>query len=297
VTPTRWRWLRLLVGAAILAALAVRLGSEPVLAGLRATSVPALVAATVVTAGTTWCCARRWRLVAAGLGDRVPDGVAYRSYYHSQLVNATLPLGVVGDVGRGIRHGLRAVVWERGLGQLAQAGLTIGLLVLLPSTVGWTAAVVALVATGCLLVVVLLARPQVRLLRSPVLLSQVALLSVAASAGHLLVFVLAARTAGVDLPLAQLLPLGALALVASSVPTSVAGWGPREGVSAWAFAAVGLGAGTGLTVAVTYGVMSLVATLPGLLVVLRPARTPVRTDEPTDERTDEPTDQQAAVHG
>jgi uncharacterized membrane protein YbhN (UPF0104 family) len=293
VTPARWRWLRLLVGAAILVALAMRLGSEPVLAGLRATSVPALVAALVVTAGTTWCCARRWRLVAAALGDRVPDGVAYRSYYHSQLVNATLPLGVVGDVGRGIRHGLRAVVWERGLGQLAQAGLTVGLLVLLPSALGWTAAVVAVVATGSLLVVFLLARAQVRLLLSPGLLSQVALLSVAASAGHLLVFVVAARTAGVDLPLAQLLPLGALALVASSVPTSVAGWGPREGVAAWAFAAVGLGAGTGLTVAVTYGVMSLVATLPGLLVVLRRPRRSVRTDEHTDEHTDH----QAAVHG
>ena len=131
---------------------------------------------------------------------------------------------------------------------------------------------VAVAAAGGVLVVVLLARRQVRLLRSPALLSQVALLSLAASAGHLLVFVVAARTAGVDLALAQLLPMGALVLVASSVPTSVAGWGPREGVAAWAFAAVGLGADTGLTVAVTFGVMSLVATLPGLLPLLRPTR-------------------------
>jgi glycosyltransferase 2 family protein len=275
VTATSWRWLRLLAGAAILVTLGLRLGSEPVLDGLRATSVAALAVALVVTAGTTWCCARRWRLVAARLGDRLPDGAAYRSYYRSQLVNATLPLGVVGDVDRGMRHGLRAVVWERGLGQLAQAALAIGLLVLLPSAVGWTAGVVALAAIGGVLVVLLLARRQVRLLRSPALLAGVALLSLAACAGHLLVFVVATRAAGVALPLAELLPLGALVLVASSVPIGVAGWGPREGIAAWAFAAVGLGADTGLTVAVTYGVMSLVATLPGLLVVLRPSRTAV----------------------
>jgi glycosyltransferase 2 family protein len=283
VTSTWWRWLRLVGGAAILAALALRLGSEPVLAGLRATTVPALLVALVVTAGTTWCCARRWRLVAARLGDPVPDGTAYSSYYRSQLVNATLPLGVVGDVDRGLRHGLRAVAWERGLGQLTQAVLTIVLLVLLPSDVAWTAAVIAAVAAVGVLLVVLLARRQVRLLRSPALLSRVALLALAASAGHLLVFVVAARTAGVDLSLPELLPLGALVLTASSVPTSVAGWGPREGMAAWAFAAVGLGAGLGLTVAVTYGVMSLVATLPGLLTLVRPAQ-PVPTGRRSDDR-------------
>ena len=58
-------------------------------------------------------------------------------------------------------------------------------------------------------------------------------------------------------------------LLASSVPTNVAGWGPREGAAAWAFATAGLGAEVGLTVAVTYGVMSMVATLPGLLVLRR----------------------------
>ena len=269
----------------ILVALALRLGSEPVLDGLRATTAPALVFALVVTAATTWCCARRWRVVAAALQDRVPDA-AYASYYRSQLVNSTLPLGVVGDVDRGARHGFRAVVWERGLGQVAQAALAIGLLVLVPSAVGWTAGPVAVVAAGGVLVVVLLARRQVRLLRSPALLCQVALLSLAASAGHLLVFVVASAPRGSTAPLLELLPLGALVLVASSVPTSVAGWGPREGVAAWAFAAVGLGAGTGLTVAVTFGVMSLVATLPGLFPLLRPARTAARTtrDQPTDER-------------
>ena len=44
---------------------------------------------------------------------------------------------------------------------------------------------------------------------------------------------------------------------------SIAGWGPREGVAAWAFAAAGLGAAQGVATAVVYGVMVFVASLPG----------------------------------
>ena len=56
-------------------------------------------------------------------------------------------------------------------------------------------------------------------------------------------------------------------LAATSVPTSIGGWGLREGVAAAVFAAAGLGAASGVATAVVYGVMVTVSTLPGLLVV------------------------------
>jgi hypothetical protein len=59
-----------------------------------------------------------------------------------------------------------------------------------------------------------------------------------------------------------------IVLLASAVPTNIAGWGPREGVAAWAFGTVGLSAGQGVTVAVVYGVLALVATLPGAVLLL-----------------------------
>jgi hypothetical protein len=57
-------------------------------------------------------------------------------------------------------------------------------------------------------------------------------------------------------------------LVGMGVPVNIAGWGPREGVAAWAFGAAGLGADAGLSVAVVYGVLVLVASLPGAGVIL-----------------------------
>ena len=104
-------------------------------------------------------------------------------------------------------------------------------------------------------------------------------------AGHTATFLIAATTAGVASSLLTLLPLALLALLAMSLPLNVGGWGPREGVAAWAFAASGLTAADGVTTAVIYGVMGLVATLPGALVLvvegIRSASGPSPINPPT----------------
>src|SRR5205085_1541571 len=92
----------------------------------------------------TVCCAWRWRLVARRLGLDVPRGVAVAAYYRSQLLNATLPGGVAGDLHRAVRHGtaagglglgLRSVGWERTVGQLVQVAVAGTVLVAVPSPV------------------------------------------------------------------------------------------------------------------------------------------------------------------
>jgi uncharacterized membrane protein YbhN (UPF0104 family) len=258
------------------------------------TSAASLFAATAITATTTLLCALRWQIVAARLGAPVGLGTAVAAVYRAQLLNSTLPGGVLGDVDRAAGHarattstgaGVRSVVWERVLGQVVQVVLTVAVVVLLPSPLRplGLAAAAALVALALILVLVrgrerrASGRPalvrrtitdDLQVLRSRGVLLTIAVTSTGAVAGHLLVFVLAARIAGVDAPLHQLLPLAAIVLLAAGLPTNVAGWGPREGVAAWAFAAAGLGAAAGVTTAVVYGVMALVATLPGVVVLL-----------------------------
>jgi hypothetical protein len=242
------RWLKITGGVLVLGFLGWRLGAQPFLDGLRATSPWAIGVAVLVTAGTTWCCAVRWSLVSARLGAPVPVRTAYVAYYRSQLVNATLPGGVLGDVHRGARHGWRGVLWERGVGQLVQLPLVGALL--LPGPWRWVAlaALAVVVAAG----------------------GAVLVLSTLAVTGHLVVFLVAAESAGVVLSPLQLLPVGALVLLGAAIPLNIAGWGPREGVAAWAFSTAGSTAAVGLTVAVTFGVLAMVATLPGLLALRRP---------------------------
>jgi hypothetical protein len=85
--------------------------------------------------------------------------------------------------------------------------------------------------------------------------------------GHALTFLIAARTAGTTAPASRMLPLALLAMMGMALP-GVAGWGPREGATAWVFGAAGLGAGQGVAAAVVYGVMVLVASLPGAVVLV-----------------------------
>lgn len=245
------RWWRVAGGVLVLAVVVEQVGAGPFADAVRLTSPAALLAALVVTAGTTLCCAWRWRVVAARLGADVPLGSAVGAYYRSQFLNATLPGGVVGDVHRAVRHGLRAVALERAVGQVVQVVATGGVLLLVSP---WP---VAAAAVGVVLLAALVRWPQV------------VTASVLAAAGHVLVFLVAARAAGTDASVAELLPLALVVLLAAAIPLNVAGWGPREGAAAWAFAGAGLGAGQGATVAVVYGVLALVATLPGAVLVTR----------------------------
>jgi glycosyltransferase 2 family protein len=90
-------------------------------------------------------------------------------------------------------------------------------------------------------------------------------------AGHAITFLIAARTAGATAPVSEMLPLALLVMLVAALP-NVAGWGPREGVAAWAFAAAGLGASRGVATAVVYGVMVFVASLPGAAVLVAALR-------------------------
>jgi uncharacterized membrane protein YbhN (UPF0104 family) len=285
---SRWSaWLRLLVGLAVLGFLLHRFGAGPFAEVWRAATWQAVLAAFVCTSFATVTSAWRWRAVARALG--VPLGVreSVAAYYRSQFLNAVLPGGVLGDADRAVRHGraagdlgtgVRATVWDRVTGQVVQVALALLALVLLPTPwrgtgVGAVAALALLGVLGAAAVVLRrrtemwLAR-DLRVLVRPGVLARVVVASCGSTAGHLAVFAVAAGAVGVDAPPAALVTTGLVVLVGSSVPLSVAGWGPREGVTAWAFGMVGLGAATGLTVAVLYGVLAAVATLPGAVVLL-----------------------------
>jgi hypothetical protein len=64
-----------------------------------------------------------------------------------------------------------------------------------------------------------------------------------------------------------MLPIALIVVAAMGLP-SIAGWGPREGAAAWVFGAAGLGTQRGVATAVVFGVMVLVASLPGAAVLL-----------------------------
>lgn len=284
-----WAWLKLAMGAGIVGALVWKLGAGGFVAGLRVIDAADLAAALVIGLATTVLCAWRWCLVARRLGLRLTLGRAVADYYRALFLNSVLPAGVLGDVQRAVEHGkkegdvgagVRAVVLERMAGQAVVIVVGVGVLLAGPArdvglvlVAAVVAVVVAYVAARRWIGAGSRWRRTVDDIRNGLLARDawpgVALLSAAALAGHVTLFLIAMKAAGATQSAEQLLPIVIVALLAMGLPVNVGGWGPREGVTALMFAAAGLGAAQGLTAAVAYGLLGLVASLPGALMLVR----------------------------
>jgi glycosyltransferase 2 family protein len=279
-----WPALKLVAGVAVVVALVWKLGAGTVLDSLRAIDAVTVLAALAIGFVTTACSAGRWCLVGRRLGLGMSLPAATADCYQAIFLNSVLPAGILGDVHRAVHHGrrtgdvrrgVRAVVLERMVGQVVLMAVALGVLlyrpalldVVVPGGGRWVAVavLVGILAAGWAFrarLRAVLADMRTALRPGPVVLSLLAL------AGYVATFVVAARAAGVTAPVVELLPLLVLALLAMSLPLNVGGFGPREAATAVGFAAVGLGAAQGLSTAVVYGVLCLVACLPGGAILL-----------------------------
>ena len=279
----------------MLAVVVWRIGTGPFVGGLEAVDGRALLAAVAIGFVTTVCGAWRWTVVARGLGVQLSLPAAVAAYYRALFLNVTLPSGVAGDVHRGVSHGRevrrrrprragRRLGARRRPGRADRADLSSSwssprrcARPCRSSRPRWSAVALALVLVGRLragggrsrwmrvrnAVVADIRNGVLRRNASPAIV----LASTVAVLGYAVMFLVAARTAGVDSPVSRLLPLAMLAVLAMVLP-SIAGWGPSEGATAWVFSAAGLGAARGAATAVAYGVLVLAAFLPGAVVLV-----------------------------
>jgi len=240
----------------------------------------------------------RYAFIARTLGLPLTWLKATTEYALSMLVNQIFPTGIVGDGLRAVRQAkqteatlgpaVEAVALDRLSGHvvlwlvaLATAPFGFGLAVLDFGRMGLALATVGLVTCLVTLLVVRVkrlarlrrdtahfVRRGVRVLIAPKQALVHVPLSLALVGLILLQFYVCTRAVGADLNLHQLLWVGPLILLAMSLPSFFAGWGIREGASALLFAAIGLGGNTGIAVALAFGAFSLIAALPGAVVLL-----------------------------
>lgn len=288
------RLLRPLLGACVIAVLVWRLGTDSVLHGLTSVDTGRVLAALGIGLLTTVCSARRWQYVAGGLGIALPATTAVGDYYRALLLNAVLPVGVLGDVHRAVHHGrqlgdlgkgARSVVLERVSGQVVTVTVAMVVLLVRPRLLG-TLSPYLWYVLGALAILTTVAvalrrhsrgRSQAwlanvstdaRIVCHGRTLGGIVAMSVLTFLGHILLFLVAARAVGVTAGIGVVVPLVVLALLAMSLPMNIAGWGPREAALTLAFAGAGLDPAQGLSAAVVYGVLTLVASLPGVAVLL-----------------------------
>lgn len=284
---------RTMVSLALLIVLGWWLDGQAILRHLRQLDlrwVGAAVGVSLLQIPTT---AWRWRFTAGRLGLLLPFDRAVREYYLAIFINQLLPGGVIGDVSRAWRHAqseeagpaLRAVILERASGQLVMIVVAVVSCLALPEVlrrdvpVGWILAVLSVAVVVFMtwvrrrgrddgtLVAVLLRDARNALLTRVAFCVQL-VTSCVIVASYLATFVIAARAIGSTTPITILVPLIPLVLLTMLVPVSIAGWGVREGAAALLWAAAGLSATEGAAISATYGLLVLLSSLPGGLILL-----------------------------
>lgn len=225
----------------------------------------------------------RWRYVAQQLGLELSYWRATREYFISNLVNQTVPGGVVGDAARAIRvrdaATLKTAAWsvliERLLGQIALVTvMTTGFAVslVMPGGIVWPLWAWILIAAPIGTAVLarrIERRPikQIRLfLRDPIQIT----LSLTIFALLVTAFWASSRAVGANLPLEALFTLIPLILSAMLVPLSIGGWGWREGTAAALFPLAGFEMSAGIAAGVVYGALLLLTALPAVVLLLLP---------------------------
>jgi uncharacterized membrane protein YbhN (UPF0104 family) len=247
--------------------------------------------------------ALRWRLTASRLGIAVSGRRAISEYYLSQVINQSLPGGMVGDAARAVRSraqaGLakagQAVVLERLMGQVVMflvLACAFAVTWLAPGGLVWPAAIalpLALtIAAGFALPPLLLSAKRLpgalgrwaailhgiihTGILQPGTLGRQVLLSIGTAACNLAAFAFCAKAVGATLPVGSVLAIVPLVLFTMLIPISFSGWGLREGAAAALFPLAGATAAQGFATSVAFGLVFIVAVLPGLVPLLLGSR-------------------------
>ncbi len=286
------------VSVGLLVVLATYLDLERVVGRLRSMDTRWVVLALAISLLQVALSAWRWRFTAGRLGLQLPFVAALREYAIGTFLNQVLPGGVAGDLSRAWRHGralapgldgqaLRAVMLERASGQIVMLAIAGFSVVWLPRPLGAGARAVllgvALLSAAVAAELLVWARWQRQaddsLLRRTWADARAGLLSPGALPAQLLsstlvvmsyiaVYLVAARTVGVDTPAPTLLPLVAPVLATMLIPATIAGWGVRETGAALLWAAAGLPVADGVAISVAYGLLVLVSSLPGAVILI-----------------------------
>lgn len=290
-------WLRWLVSLLVLSVLLVWLDPATIAAQVNQIDGRWLLAALAISLVQLLLSAWRWRFTAQHLDLPLGWRQAISGYYLGGFINQILPGGVLGDAWRARRHARstnrigiawRAVLIERASGQLVVLVAAVGVICFMPIwrdvriSIGGQAGlaglllIVAVVVITVSLVLARLFPGLARTLRDEVhraLLSAKVLplqlmLSVLIVFSYTLVFAMAARGIGVELPFAWLLAVALPILLAMLIPVTVAGWGLREASAAGVWVAMSHPPEQGVAVAATYGAVVFIATLPGAVVLI-----------------------------
>jgi glycosyltransferase 2 family protein len=262
--------------------------------------------------------AQRFSYIARTLGSPISFGLSARLHFIGLWFNQVFPSNVGGDVVKvlmlrptmGLSLAFRTTILDRGSGLIFLLASIIVLLPLylrvLPET-RYTLGLALFAASALATIAVLswLASPLSRkLTRIPVAHDLIAVFgslrlfcsgrplleqawtSAIVHFNAIIAYALAGKALGVEASLFDFVLITPLVFLFALLPISFAGWGIRELGSVWLFGLVGLSSEQSSAMSIIFGLMLIVAGIPGLLVMS--PRLSTRRSSPADPPEDGP---------
>jgi uncharacterized protein (TIRG00374 family) len=295
--------LRAILSIALIGALIYQIGSAQVLAQIENARWQLLVLVVAILASHVLFITPRWATILSTLGYKIHWTFLLSGVFLGFLFNQVLPTGVGGDALRAWRAralgvplniGIYSVLLDRIAGMVT---VLLGTVILVPFAVPlpahgrilWAAAVLLIGGAGSVIGLWVFSRlPLSRfqfllalqkaidefnsslhlLVRHPYALLSVVVLSfigqlIAAAAIGLLARELQIQISPVDI---MVVTFGAM--LAATIPISIAGWGVREGALVFLFGLYGVPPQTAFAVSILFGACLIVASAPGAIVLL-----------------------------
>ncbi|MGH8745628.1 MAG: lysylphosphatidylglycerol synthase transmembrane domain-containing protein [Burkholderiales bacterium] len=279
---------RLAVSAAIFAVILSRISVRDVLARASAGLPVYLVGALSLLLLMIVLVALRWRLLARWLGIAMSTGLAVRALFLAMFGGQLLPSAIGADVLRGwllarktsgVARVVASLMADRLMALFAACLLLLisdrAIARLVPSYAAFVAPA-AVLGSGAILFAFLLglrrmsAMREVRVQAKPLLLALAIALVVQGTA--VVAAALVATAYRLDGSLSLWVSVIPLSVMMSAIPVSVNGWGVREATIVTLASGLGIAPADALLVSVTLGVLHVLASLPGAVVMLRAPR-------------------------
>jgi glycosyltransferase 2 family protein len=277
-----------MISALIIAVILSRVSARDVLARAASAAPVYLAGALALSLLMIVLVALRWRLVAGWLGVVMSVGFAVRALFLSVFGGQVLPSAVGADVLRGwlvtrnanaVSRVVASLMADRLMALFAASLLMLisnrAIAQLLPSYAAFVAPG-AVLGSGALLLAFLagLRRMNVtgtgRFQARPLLLAIAIALVVQGVA--VVLAALVATAYRLDGSLSLWISVIPLSVILSAIPVSVNGWGVREAAIVTLASRLGVAPADALLVSVTLGVVNMLASLPGAVVMLRNRR-------------------------
>lgn len=300
--------LKIAVSVGLLVVLFAHVDVADMIGALRVDLIPALVFGSLLLMVQSLAIGYRWHALLNELGHETTLGWAMGRSFIGTFFNQCLPSSIGGDGYRVImarRHGLdwqdalSSVLVERYTGIvclfiIASLGLIPLALALTEATLIWLFVIViiggllgALMVAGLAEVAALRKLPSLirrllnawivgrvlgdmrRIIRSRRLLIILGLSGLASNAATAIVVWLFGLSLGVELGIGPYLSIMSLAVLATVIPLSLAGWGIREGVIVLLLGAVGVAQAEALVMSLAFGLALLLSSIPGGILLWR----------------------------